>query len=758
MDGHDARRLERLALYEQIVETTSEGVWVIDANSCTTFVNQSMANMLGYTREELVGRSMFELMDDEGREIAAAAVERRKHGISEAHEFVFRRKDGQPLWTRMTTNPLTDSRGGYAGALALVIDITRDRRDAAERERLWRILDESLNEIYLFREHDLRFEYVNRGALTNLGFSLDEMLSRTPVDIKPTHTRASFATLITPLVDGRKSKLVFETIHRRRDGSTYPVEVHLQLVPGPERLFVAIINDITERREAERSVQASEARFRALIENSLDLLLLADASGRFTFASPSVLPMLGYTPEEFVQFDPSDLIHPDDREIAGGALATAHERDIIEKRIEFRVRHKDGSWRRLWSNARNLLGNPHVGALVLNSRDVTDERSLEEQLRQSQRLESIGRLAGGVAHDFNNMLTAILGSATFLEEDPNLSATSRDDVREIVQASRRASELTNQLLAFARKRMIRPQHLALGQIIAARELFLHRVLGEHIVHKTHLADEPWPVFADPAQLEQVIVNLAINARDAMKGGGQLTFEVQNVILDASFASMHPEVKPGPYVLLIVSDTGEGIPPEVMPHIFEPFFTTKPVGAGTGLGLATVYGIVRQSEGHIWVYSEPGVGTTFKIYLPRAVGPGLEVEVPAVAEVSGGSERLLVVEDDDTVRRMLVRTLESAGYEVHAAASGMDGLAWARRQRGQFQMLVTDVVMPGMGGRQLALELTAEFPHVRVLYVSGYTENTIVHRGVLEGGVDLLAKPFSPSDLQARVREILDRRA
>ena len=186
MDGHDARRLERLALYEQIVETTSEGVWVIDANSCTTFVNQSMANMLGYTREELVGRSMFELMDDEGREIAAAAVERRKHGISEAHEFVFRRKDGQPLWTRMTTNPLTDSRGGYAGALALVIDITRDRRGAAERERLWRILDESLNEIYLFREHDLRFEYVNRGALTNLGFSLDEMLSRTPVDIKPT--------------------------------------------------------------------------------------------------------------------------------------------------------------------------------------------------------------------------------------------------------------------------------------------------------------------------------------------------------------------------------------------------------------------------------------------------------------------------------------------------------------------------------------------------------------------------------------------
>jgi two-component system, cell cycle sensor histidine kinase and response regulator CckA len=451
-----------------------------------------------------------------------------------------------------------------------------------------------------------------------------------------------------------------------------------------------------------------------------------------------------------------ELIHPDDHKMAERALAEAPTRDVTE-RIEFRVKHKDGSWRTLWSNARNLLANPDVGALVLNSRDVTNERRLEEQLQQSQRLESIGRLAGGIAHDFNNLLTAILGSAAFLEEDPTLNATSLGDVREIVRAGRRASELTNQLLAFARKRVIRPQNVALGQIIASQDLFLRRVLGEQVELKTHLTDELWPVFADPAQLEQVIVNLAVNARDAMKDGGKLTLEAQNVMLDKSFASMHAEVKPGPYVLLVVSDTGEGIPPEVLPHIFEPFFTTKAVGAGTGLGLATVYGIIRQSDGHIWVYSEPGVGTTCKIYLPRAASPGVVAEVPAAREVSGGSERLLVVEDDDNVRRMLVRTLEGAGYDVHAASGGADGLAWARGQQGKFQLLVTDVVMPGMSGKQLATELTAEFPRVRVLYVSGYTENTIVHRGVLEEGVDFLAKPFSPSDLRARVREILDRR-
>ncbi|MFN0250586.1 MAG: PAS domain S-box protein [Kofleriaceae bacterium] len=744
-------------MYERIVETTLEGVWLIDANSRTTFLNQSMATMLGYSRDELIGRSLFDLMDDEGRAIATANVERRKHGIAEAHEFVFRRKDGQPLWTRMTTNPLHDESGAYLGAVALVTDLTEAHLKEQERQRLWTILDQSLNEIYLFREHDLRFEYVNHGALTNLGSTLDEMRAWTPLDIKPHHTHESFRALVAPLVDGTRQKVVFETIHRRRDGSTYPVEVHLQLVPGADRLFVAIVNDATDRIQAQRELAASEARFRALIEHSLDLLVLADARGRFTFASPSVLPLLGYRPEEIVAFDPQDLVHPEDRErtfAALTALVAATHANVTEP-IEFRVRHRDGSWRTLSANARNLLTNPSVGALVLNARDVTNEHRLEEQLQQAHRLESIGRLAGGVAHDFNNLLTTILASATFLEEEPSLSETSRDDVREIKRAGGRASELTNQLLAFARKRLIRPQSIALQQLLASQEKFLRRVIGEQVELTARVADDLWPIFADPSQLEQVIMNLAVNARDAMPDGGRLTIEARNIVLDDGFAGVHAEVKPGPYVQIIVSDTGEGIPAAVLPHIFEPFFTTKDVGAGTGLGLAMVYGIIRQSGGHVWVYSELGSGTTFKLYLPRAENASTIADAPPPT-VTGGVERLLVVEDDEHVRRMLVRALKRGGYDVHAAETPLDGLAWARSQQGRFKMLITDVVMPGMSGKQLAAALAAEFPHIRTLYVSGYTENTIVHRGVLEDGVDFLAKPFSPTELLVHVREILDR--
>jgi PAS domain S-box-containing protein len=631
--GDPTRTRERL--YELIVESTSEGVWVIDADSITTYVNQSMADMLGYTRDELIGRSMFDLMDDEGRRIAARNVERRKAGISEAHEFVFRRKDGSPLFTRLTTNVLREGEDGrYAGALALVIDLTRERAMAQELEM-------------------------------------------------------------------------------------------------------------------------TEARCRALIENSLDLLLLADATGRFTFASPSVERILGYTPRELVASDPVELIHPDDRAIALGALASAKAGDTTA-RIDLRVRHRNGDWITLSADGRNMLDNPAVRAFVLNARDVTSERELEEQLEQSQRLESIGRLAGGIAHDFNNILTTILSSVAFLEENTALSASDLEDLREIGKAGERATELTSQLLAFARRRFIRPKSIDLGTVLAGQERFLQRVLGEEIELRTRVAESLWPVLVDPSQLEQVILNLAVNARDAMPRGGRLTFEAQNVVVDESFATHHAEVTPGPYVLLAVSDTGEGIAKDVLPHIFEPFYTTKPVGAGTGLGLATVYGIVRQGGGHIWVYSEPSVGTTFKLYFPRSSQATEAIVEPARPETTRGNERVLVVEDDEIVRRMVVRALSGAGYVVHAEPTPEAGIAWARAQNGDLDLLVTDVVMPGMSGKELAARLEADLPKLRVLFVSGYTEDTIVHRGVLDPDVELLAKPFSPAQLRARVRALLDR--
>jgi PAS domain S-box-containing protein len=459
---------DNVALAARIVEHTALGVWVIDADNLTTFANQAMAKMLGATREELLGRSLYDWMDDEGRRIAASNVARRKQGIAESHEFVLRRKDGTALWTSMVTEPLTDDAGNYGGAVAFVTDITLQRQRDTERERLWRMLDESLNELYLFRAGDLRFEYVNRGALKNLGLTLDEALALTPVDLKPAFTTASFRARVAPLVEGRETRLVFETEHRRKDGSRYPVEVQLQLMTGgTESHFLAVISDLTDRKKAAQQLATSEARFRTLINQSLDLIILGDAEGHFTWASPSVTRVLGYTPDEFVAKYPLEHVHPDDQALALAALSRTPEQ-TAGPAAEFRVRHRDGTWRVLSALGRNLLHDPSLRAMVMNARDVTAERALEEQLQQSQRLESVGRLAGGVAHDFNNILTTILGCATFLSEDPTLSDGARADAREITAAGQRASELTNQLLAFARRRSSVPRRWPSGRCSPTR--------------------------------------------------------------------------------------------------------------------------------------------------------------------------------------------------------------------------------------------------------------------------------------------------
>jgi CheY-like chemotaxis protein len=312
------------------------------------------------------------------------------------------------------------------------------------------------------------------------------------------------------------------------------------------------------------------------------------------------------------------------------------------------------------------------------------------------------------------------------------------------------------LLAFASKRVVQPHNVDVGALIRNQDRFLRRVIGEQINLRSHVDDNLWPVLADPTQLEQVILNLAVNARDAMPDGGHITLEVHNIVLEEAYTDGHADVEAGPWVVVAVSDTGVGIPPDILEHIFEPFFTTKKAGSGTGLGLATVYGVVRQCNGRISVYSEPGIGTTFKVYLPRSPSDTPWVETSPRAEARDGTERVLIVEDEADVRRMVLRALESAGYLVHAEATPSAALAWIRAQHGAVDLVITDVVMPEMNGKQLATTVHSEFPNVRILYISGYTENTIVHRGVLQAGVEFLAKPFSPADVRRRVRAVLDR--
>jgi two-component system cell cycle sensor histidine kinase/response regulator CckA len=452
-----------------------------------------------------------------------------------------------------------------------------------------------------------------------------------------------------------------------------------------------------------------------------------------------------------------DVVHPADKaNVEEGLLRAADSGQRCD--LDFRVVDPGGRvrWLTLRGQAAPTDGGSktRVVGLVM---DVTDRRQLEEQLLQSQKLEAIGRLAGGVAHDFNNLLTGILGYAGFALKSIPPGHPARNDIVEIERAGERAAALTGQLLSYARRQMIAPKLVQLDQLMRNLENLLKRLLGEDIALEARYADDLWPARIDPGQFEQVILNLAVNARDAMPDGGRLTVETRNCTLDEAYTEQHPEVAPGPYVMLAVTDTGHGMDLSTQSRIFEPFFTTKEQGKGTGLGLAVIYGIIKQAGGHVWVYSEPGKGTTFKVFLPRATGEDELAAEPESADVASlaGSETLLVVEDEPVVRSLAVRALVEQGYRVLQAADGASALAAARTYDDDIHLLVTDVVMPGMNGRELADRLSAERPGLRVLYVSGYTDHAVVRHGVLEEGIAFLSKPFDLRDLTRTVREVLD---
>jgi nitrogen-specific signal transduction histidine kinase/CheY-like chemotaxis protein len=389
--------------------------------------------------------------------------------------------------------------------------------------------------------------------------------------------------------------------------------------------------------------------------------------------------------------------------------------------------------------------------------DITDRRRLEEQLVQSQRLEAIGRLAGGVAHDFNNLLTAILGYANFALRGLPAGSSARGDIEAIERAGQRAASLTGQLLAYARRQMVVPRVVDLGELLTGMEGMLQRIIGEDIHLTTRIAPDLWRARIDPTQFEQVVLNLAVNARDAMPGGGTLTLEVSNRVIDPVYADGHSELVPGSYVMLEVADTGTGMDPETRARIFEPFFTTKEQGKGTGLGLAVCYGIVRQASGSISVYSEPGHGSTFRMLLPRADVASAAEPAQAEAPIAlAGEEAVLVVEDERWVRELAVRALRAHGYQVRAAATGEEALAIAASA--PVDVLVTDVVMPGMNGRELAERLQATRPSLQVVYMSGYAEHSVVRQGVIEPGIAFVGKPFEPDRLARMVREVLDQSA
>jgi PAS domain S-box-containing protein len=531
------------------------------------------------------------------------------------------------------------------------------------------------------------------------------------------------------------------------------------------RLYEQAKRELEERREAEKALRQSQELYRSVVENSSDIIVLIGLDGTIRYGSPSHRTVLGYTDEELLGSDLLALVHPDDRDAVAALVAEAVASGRSGSYIG-RARHKDGRWVEM-EGTPTLIRNDHgePDAVMGIIRDVSErlraaeeKARLEEQLWQSQKIEAVGRLAGGIAHDFNNLLTAIAGYGEVAVAALPEGAPARESVEEIQRAAERAAVLTRQLLAFSRKQVLQPKTIDLNEVVSELEGMLARVLGEHVELVTALDPDLEPTRADPGQIGQVVMNLAINARDAMPQGGVLTIATANVELDELFVRRHVGARAGTYVMLAVSDSGTGMDRETLERVFEPFFTTKPQGQGTGLGLSTVYGIVKQTGGQIWARSEPGHGTTFEVYLPRTAesSPTVDEErPPSPPQRLPGNETVLLVEDEEIVRKLVREMLETAGYEVLQAADGAEAIALADRYEATIDLLMTDVVMPGLSGQELARRLAERRPGIRVLFTSGYTEDAIANHGVLSPGTAFLEKPFTAAVLGEKLRELLD---
>jgi two-component system cell cycle sensor histidine kinase/response regulator CckA len=629
------------------------------------------------------------------------------------------------------------------------------RADEVRQTPFWfrSLLDHANDTIEVIDPGTGRFLDVNERACLDHGYTRDEYCALTVPDIDPLLTIGQWRGLMENV--RRAGSRVLESQHRRKDGSTFAVEINLTYIRLDRDYLLAVVRDISERKRVERALLESHSLLRAVVEGTSDAVFVKDLDGRYLMINTAGARLLGKTVDEVVGQDDSTLFAPEaakavyehDRQvIEGGALQTFEER-LTAAGVTRNFQATKGVYRDAQGQVIGLIGV---------SRDVTELRRLEEQLRQAQKMEAVGRLAGGIAHDFNNLLTVINGYGELMFNRLGNADPNRELLAEILKSSERATHLTRQLLAFSRKQMLQPRVVNLNALLNDLRKLMAPLIGEDIELTFVPARELDLVKIDPGQFEQAIINLIVNARDAMPDGGQLIIETRNIELGEDDA-LHPrDVRPGGYVLVAVTDSGLGIDPATKARIFEPFFTTKGPGKGTGLGLAMVYGFVKQSGGHIEVYSEAGHGTAFKVYLPRAEQTTAATRSAAAhAEVPKGQETVLLVEDEAGVRHLSKFVLEANGYTVLEAGHGQEALAIAERHAGAIHLLVTDVVMPGMSGRQLANSLCQARPGTRVLFMSGYTDEAVLRHGVMDGSPAFLQKPFSPIGLARKVREVLD---
>lgn len=637
------------------------------------------------------------------------------------------------------------------------IQIQRIRRQLAEREELFRLISENAADMIAVVDIQGRRIYNSISYERVLGYSAEEIKQSFAFEhIHPDDRE----TVRNAEEDARRtgSGKTVEYRFRHRDGSWRILESTASVIRGGNSgsdKLVTVARDITERKRAVEASLLSEASFRSVVENAPYGIYRASTHGDLLRVNPALQRMLGYTqPGELLglRLDAAVFRNAGDFERLVELLADNGE----FKDVELDWLRKDGSPLTVRCSGRRLGGPEINDGFEVFAEDVTDRRILERQLRMAAKMEAVGRLSGGIAHDFNNLLGVIIGYSQVLKRKLPPDSSLQEYADQVEKAGQRAVSLTRQLLAFSRQQILSPAVLNLNTLVSDMEKMLPRLIGEDIVLHFHLAADLGRVKADHSQIEQIVMNLAVNARDAMPEGGHLTVETANAELDETYARHHAGAKPGRYVMLAVSDSGVGMNAETIARIFEPFFTTKEVGKGTGLGLATVYGVVKQSGGYIWVDSEPGKGASFRIYLPRVdedVSP--PSESPHSEDSLAGTETVLLVEDAEPLRKLAQSFLVEHGFEVLSAGNGEEAMELAKTWRRPIHLLLTDVVMPGMNGRALAEQLVPVHPEMRILYMSGYTDSFIAGHGVLEPGTELLHKPFTEQALLRKVRQILD---
>jgi PAS domain S-box-containing protein len=775
----DARIGDTDRRFRALFDQSSEFGAVLAPDGTVILLNQSARTALLEDGASVVGELFWETPwwshSDEMRDRVRSAVSRAAAGEMVRLETLDVDRGGEQHTVDAVFSPIRNEAGEVGLVLALGRDITELKRAESvlrEGEQRYRTLVEHAPEAITVFDMDAGvFVDVNARACELFGLSRDRLLASSPADLSPPlqpdgrpSSEAAFE-MLQRAVAGETPQ--FEWVHTDSRGREIPCEVHLVRLPSAEDTLVrGATFDIGARKEAERALRESEERYATLVANLPSVTWATDAHGNTAFISPNVEQVYGYTAREIIEAGP-DLwfgrIDPEHVERVREEYAALFDGDDTRFDTEYRIQRKDGEWIWIRDTAAITPDDEHGDLAYGVFSDITAEKQAEEDLRaaeaqlmQAQKMEAIGRLAGGVAHDFNNLLTIINAHSEFAVErlpdgDP-LSA----DVQIVLDAGRKAAALTRQLLAFSRRQLLEPRVMDLNEVVGTIERMLRRMIGDDIELATVLAEDLGMVMADPGQMEQVLMNLAVNSRDAMPRGGRLIIGTSNTVLDSDQAGRFG-AEPGPHVRLTVTDTGTGIDPDDQERVFEPFYTTKKEGEGTGLGLATVFGIVTQSGGHIRLASEAGNGTTFEIYLPR-----IDAEKPDPGPVTGtdelkGTETILVVEDDTAVRRLTTRVLASAGYDVISAASGGDALLEWERRSGSIQLLLTDVMMPKMGGPELSARLTRDVPGLRTLFMTGYTDDVGQRTGLGEEGVKVIHKPFRPRELLQRVRSVLDER-